>query len=219
MRARHSGGGFSLIELMIAITVLAVALGGAAAAWNTAMTQGQLMREEAVALRAAEEVLATIQGTDYDILTPPNWVEGRNVGGWLLAEASAPSLAREAPFEVSLVAGHSPRMGLEYNGTAQAEGEVIIIMNENPQEGDYGRDLDGDGSSDGVDIDSDGSLSGVPVGSIFPLDLNGDGDATDDLSADPNSMVLIPVVVLVRWQSLGGKAIQGRLQLMTVVRK
>ena len=120
-------------------------------------------------------------------------------------------------FRVHLVDGTTQSLGLEVSGVQQDEGEVIIIQDETPDEGSYGRDLDGDGNPDGVDLNSDGQRTGVisaPGSSIFPLDINGTNGTGDEFVAAA-SMNLMPVVVVVRWRSMTG--IERRIQLMSVI--
>jgi Tfp pilus assembly protein FimT len=242
-----------MIELMVAVAVIAVMLVGAGSAVTTSMRLNQLVREEAAAIRAAEHILAQVRATPFARMTdPPNWVDGVNQGGWRLAQADQVCLAREVPFPVHgpekpdkgegdtnivdepdlrLLREHDLTMGVNVGGTTvghsrRYEGEVVLVTNETPDEAAYGRDLDADGSADGVDlngvdINRDGNhndvLGSTSSGWLFPLDLNGNGNTTDGVvpAAD---LQLLPVVVIVRWRSLAG-GLEGRVQLMTVIRE
>ena len=62
-----------------------------------------------------------------------------------------------------------------------------------------------------------GNLVTASSTSLFPLDLNGNGNITDGVVTAAN-LELLPVVVIVRWRSLAG-GLEGRVQLMTVIRK
>ena len=189
-----------MIELMVAVSVIAVMLIGAGSAVATSMRLNQLMREEAAAIRAAEAKLAEIRAATF---------------------AYAATSYNNHTFRAGLLREHTVSMGLEVSGAAQSEGEVVLVTNETPNEASYGRDLDDDGSADGVDLNGDGFAIGNLVtsssGSLFPLDLNGDGDTDDGVVAAAN-LELLPVVVIVRWRSLA-RGLEGRIQLMTVIGK
>jgi type II secretory pathway pseudopilin PulG len=189
-----------MIELMIAVAVIAVMVVGAGSALTSTMRLNQFMREEAAAIRAAETKLAEIRAAAF-VYAATNY--GNHT------------------FRVSLLRGHDPSMGLEVSGAAQSEGEVVLVTNETPDETAYGRDLDDEPGPDGVDLNGDGfaigSLPSSTAGSLFPLDLNGDGDTNDGVVAAGN-LELLPVVVIIRWQSLA-KGMEGRVQLMTVIGK
>ncbi len=192
--------GFTMIELMVAVTVIAIMLIGAGSAVMTSTRLNQLIREESAAIRAAEAKIAEIRAATF---------------------AYAASSYNNHVFQARLLREHTVSMGLEVSGVAQPEGEVVLVTNETPSEAAYGRDLDGDGSADGVDLNGDGSVIGSLTssssGSLFPLDLNGDGD-TDDGVVAAASLELLPVVVIVRWRSLA-RGLEGRVQLMTVIGK
>ncbi len=192
--------GFTMIELMVAVTVIAVMLIGAGSAVSTTMRLNQLMREEGAAIRAAETKLAEIRAATF---------------------AYAATSYSNHTFSVRLLREHRVSMGLEVSGAAQPEGEVVLVTDETPDEASYGRDLDGDGSADGVDLNGDGfaigNLTTPSSGSLFPLDLNENGNTTDGVVAAAN-LKLLPVVVIVRWRSLAG-GLEGRVQLMTVIRE
>lgn len=205
----RSANGMSLIEVMIAISVLGVAMMGAFSALMTSLKYNQLMREEAAAVQAATQKMAEIRGaaaTDFEGIfkSKDNGGYGTDVNGdpytWTLR---------------LLVGQKAGSMGIEAGGAVQPEGEVVLILDENPDEGDYGRDLDGDGGPDGVDLNGNGVIGTVGTGTLFPLDLNLDGDTSDDLSGAPGNMRMVPVVVVVRWMSRTGT--EDRIDLMTVI--
>jgi prepilin-type N-terminal cleavage/methylation domain-containing protein len=183
----RSAAGFTLLELMVAVTVMAVMIAGAAMTLNSSWRQNQFMREEVAAIRAAEDKIAELRGMGLDGL------KTAIVDSTLMTS-----------FPVTLVRGHGARMG----PSGGDEGQVIPILDEDPDETAYG--------VDGVDIDDNGTVATTTAGSIFPIDLNGDGDDTDDLSTSVGDMKLIPVVVVVRWESLA-KGLTGRVQLLTVI--
>ena len=189
--------GMSLLELMIALAILSIAILGAGSVLVTTTQANFLVREDAAAMRVARAKIAEIKSTDFDdIITD----YGSNY-----------------TFRAELVDGVSMNLGLEVTGVQQDEGEVVIITDETPDEADYARDLDGNGSADGVDLNSDASRTGaftVPGPCVFPMDLNCDGDINDNVVAAAD-MDLIPVVVIIRWRSQGGGT--RRVELMTIV--
>jgi hypothetical protein len=127
-------------------------------------------------------------------------------------------------FRVNLVEGQTQSLGLLSAGVPQNEGEVVIITDEEPDEAAYGRDLSSpaDGTPDGVDLNGDGDrtdvLNTTAAGCIFPLDLNGDGD-TGDTAVVAGDLQVVPVVVIIRWRSFGGRGEERRVQMMTVTGK
>jgi len=190
--------GFTMIELMVAVSVIAVMLIGAGSAVTTSMRLNQLMREESAAIRVAEAKIAEIRAATF---------------------AYAASGYNNHTFSVRLLRQHQVSMGLEVSGAAQPEGEVVLVTNETPNEASYGRDLDDEAGPDGVDLNGDGfaigNLTSPSSGSLFPLDLNGNGNTTDGVVTAAD-LKLLPVVVIVRWRSLA-RGLEGRVQLMTVI--
>ena len=203
MSERREAAGFTMIELMIAVAVIAVMIAGAASSLTTSWRQNQLLREEAAALRHAEAKLAEIRGqTLANIVT---------------------SYGANYSFRAQLLRGQTGSMGLLVSNVPVDEGEVVLILDETPAEAGYGRDLDVTTGPDGVDLNGDGYATGVlsssGSGSLFPLDLDGDGD-TDADAVPAADLKLLPVVVIIRWRSLTGgppKLRERRVQLMTVI--
>ncbi len=193
MNASRRAAGFSLIEVMIATSVLAVMMAGASSTLGVVWRHNQLMREEASALRAADSMLAQIRAASLGVY------------GLMGVEAAygEPSPGVPYTFAVQLLRGHQASMGVD----GAPEGKVLLIMDETPDESDYGVDLNGDG--DAVDtLSSTGSLL------LFPLDLDGSGTFGDVVA--PGDLQLLPVVVIMRWNSLAG-GLEGRVQLMTII--
>jgi prepilin-type N-terminal cleavage/methylation domain-containing protein len=190
----------TMVELMIALAILAVVMLGAFSTLHASARQNQYFREEAAALRAAQAELARVRNAE-------------------LTSSTTPSRA-DYTFTVALVEGQpaGSRGLLEISGS-RPEGEVVFIADETPDESDYGMDLDGNGYPDGVDLNGDGIVGRraerPDAGFLFPLDLNGDGAIDVDPLADRSQMKLVPVIVIIRWRSFTG--IEGRVELMTVI--
>ena len=178
--------GVTLVEVMIAVSVLAVAVTGTIAAVQTSNMSNTLSREYARANEAAQTQIAEIRAESF------NQIVGRY---------------ENATFNVDFYpeqrrAG-APRMGI---GGA-AEGEVVIVRDERPSRFSYGRDLEpADGTPDGVDL-----------GTIWPIDLDANGliDGVG-VTVAPGALQVIPVYVIVRWQTVG-RPLTGRVQLCTFV--
>jgi len=185
-RGRDSRG-MSLLEVTIAIAVLAVMVCGVTMVIVSTSRLNTITREEAIAHAAAQDLLAQIRETPFENIVP-------NYQGMTFA---VPGL-------------RNPRVGVDH-------GEVIIIDDETPDEAAYGRNLGAGGGSPGVDLNGDGDradILNVPaVNSVFPVHLDADIVNFIDVVA-PADFKLIPVVVLIRWDS--GEGI-SRLQIMTVV--
>jgi type II secretory pathway pseudopilin PulG len=200
LRPSQPAKGLTLLEVGMATLILALAITGTMGAFTVGKKQSFLVREEAVALAAAQEILEEMRSTPFDQVY-----------------FQYQGLARPV-----FMAGD--RVDLQRLGIGGSdELEVIIVTSEMPNEADYGRDLDGDGAPDGVDLNGNGSTNDVitvvnPV-QAFPLDLNGnaqiEADPAGDCSGDPGSMRILPVVVLVRWRSNSG--LLGRVQLIAFI--
>ena len=119
--------GVSLIEVMVALTVLAMATVGTITAVQLAGMSNSVSREYARAYEAAQERIAIIRSTNFD---------------------SIPALHGNT-YPVDFYGRQAARMGIGGGD----ELEVVIVRDENPYPDDYGRDLEplGDGP-DGVDL-------------------------------------------------------------------
>jgi prepilin-type N-terminal cleavage/methylation domain-containing protein len=184
---RQTQAGLTLIEVVIAVAVLAVAMAGVFGAIMICFQMNTRAREDSIALSAAQDMLAQIRNTVFENV--PTTYDGMTF--------PVPGLAPPSP-------GVDP-------------GEVVIIRDETPDESVYCRDLEAPAGPDGVDLNGDGDtwdiLDTAVPGETFPLDLNReDGPVSDEVALD--KMKVIPVVVLVRWRSRGGLA---RMQLVSVV--
>ena len=179
--------GLTLIELMIAVAILAIAICGIMSAYFSSHRLNVRSREEAIAVAAAQDKLAEIREHSFaDIVS--------TYGG--------------QTFQV---------LGLTPVTPGADQGEVIIINDESPDEAAYGRDLDPPVGPDGVDLDGNGRRTDVlgvaTVTSTFPADLDGDGATITPVVA-PAAFKLIPAVVVVTWRGSSGTA---RVQTMTMI--
>ena len=179
--------GVTLVEVMIAISVLAIAVAGTISAVQTSNMSNTISREHARAAEAAQAMIAEIRAESFNQIVSRYENTTFNVDFY-------PEQRRAG----------APRMGI---GGA-AEGEVVIVRDENPSRFNYGRDLDGDGTPDGVDL-------GTVWGSGLDLDASGGIDAAG-VTIAPGALQVIPVYVIVRWQTVGGP-LTGRVQLCTFI--
>ncbi len=207
MDGSRRAAGFSLIEVMIAVSVLAVMMAGASSSIATVLRHNQIMREEGAAIQAAERMLAQVRAAATGVYGLAGVVT-------IYGETSGNPYTERA----RLLRGHTPKMGLKVSGTAQDELEVVLILDETPDESSYGRDLDGTSGPDGIDLNGDNDavdiLNSPASGSLFPLDLDGSETFGDAVAA--GDLQLLPVVVIVRWRSLAG-GLPGRVVLMTII--
>ena len=180
---RHDHAGFSLLEVIICMSILTIAVSSLVFAIMTANHLNNRSSAEALALAAAEGKLSEIRETPF-----ANIVATFSGQTFTIANLTPPTA-----------------------GTAQ--GEVIIINSEAPNEASFGRNLGVAGGASGVDLNGNGRTDDVLVGG-FGMDINGDGVVPTAGQVAPASMALIPVVVLIRWNSSEG--IQ-RLQLVTTI--
>ena len=177
--------GVSLIEVMVALTVLAMATVGTITAVQLAGMSNSVSREYARAYEAAQEKIAEIRATDFDSIVGFN--------------------GQRFPVEFYAGQGLDPVLGRMGIGGVREGYVVVIDSDENPDPANYGRDLEPAG--DGPD--------GVDLGGVFPLDLNGNGNATDSGIAQANLQV-IPVYVIIRWRT-AGRRLSCRVQLCTFI--
>lgn len=179
--------GLTLVELMIAVAILAITICATMSAYFSSHRLNVRSREEAIAVAAAQDKLAEIREHNFDDVV--NAYGGQT-------------------FQV---------FGLNPVAPGVDQGEVIIINDETPDEAAYGRDLEAPVGPDGVDLNGNGRRTDVlglaTVTGTFPADLDGDGAATTPVVA-PAAFKLIPVVVAVTWQGPSGTA---RVQMMTMI--
>jgi prepilin-type N-terminal cleavage/methylation domain-containing protein len=181
---RRSEAGLTLLEVMIASAVLAIAICGTIGAVLACYQLNTRSREDALALAAAEDIIADVRelGSVEDVVNKYNGTT----------------------FTVE---------GLPRAPGVAAQGEVIVITDETPDEDVYGRNIGGTG----VDLNGDGDTldihTMVTPDCAFPVDLDGDGIPNND-KVLPEDIKLVPVIVLVRWKAHVGI---GRVQLITFV--
>lgn len=213
--------GVTLIEAMMALTVLAIAVAGTITAVLTASMSNTISREYARAYERAQEVIAEIRSTastNFGGIVSTYDQKEFVVEFYRGQDDRCPNCGEPASVvditckkcSESLQGG--PRMGIPKGGVPSKEGYVVIVNEEAPyirsdNRADYGRDLEpADGVKDGIALGDKQDPDGP-----FPLDLNADGD-TDDVVADP----IIPVFVIVRWRTVGRPG-SNRVQLCTFI--
>lgn len=229
--------GLTLLEVSIAVVILALAVVGIFNLFLTTERMNIIAREEATALFAASEKINEIRAkpfsvasrtpdptdneivADYYLDTFPVNIAGDNVPNQRLGTCEAP-IAN---------AGLAPDALMGNNGNEMG---VVIIHDESPNEGNYG-DTDGDGDLDfPVDLNLDGSFSSnltanncmTPTKDMnntltFPIDLGRDKtsftDSFDPALGEISLMRLIPLAVVVRWDSRAG--LPRRVQILTFI--
>jgi prepilin-type N-terminal cleavage/methylation domain-containing protein len=188
-RAHERGrAGFTLLEVTICMAILAVALSGTIAAILVTTQMNTQAEAEMLATAATEQALAQVRQTPFDNL---------------YADYVNPGNPAKRYFTID---------GLAPPATGVAHGEVILILDETPDESTYGQPLAVGDPAAGVDLNANGSTTDS-LGGGFGVDIDGDGVVDAD-PIPPAELQLIPVVVLVRWRS--GEGIQ-RFQVMTMV--
>lgn len=217
--------GMTLLEAMLAVGILAIALMGFVAVLvNVNMING-IIQEDTAALNAAHEVMSAVRTANLQYIGLEKQYKSNLHYVY--------QTYRNYTFDVKFYHGaRTNSLGIpDSNGTPRPPGEVVLALDESPQEGDYGRDLDGNGQPDGIDLNQDGALgklvyrTGAQGESLFPLDLNGDGDFNDRLPTESDqvdaylgAIKLMPVAVAVRWRREVNEATAG-VTLMTVIAK
>lgn len=228
--------GMTLVEILVAASMLSIALLATFSAWMGSERLSTIAREEAVAHAAINETLSRIRATPFDQITNaqtdptrPGFSGGDDttalyrllpgqfparVGGDLLPHGVRVSNVK---FEGSVLAGS------RYYAPDETEAElrVIFINNENPIEEQLGEIS---GNKDGVDLNRDGVISSQP----FPVNPGLDYDLFDDTGAVPlfprrlasgspgtqnvwlnsSQMVVLPIAIQVRWWSKAGMPLE-----------
>ena len=213
---RRSAGctrGLSLLEVSIAIGVLSTSILGIFSLYITTETMKIVSREDAVALYAAEEVINEIRSAPFSTTTGEKVVtdysnETRTINLVGLQGANH----RLGEVAATVLSGSPDGLKVE------EELGIVIITEEKPTESNFG-DVDGDGDMDfPVDLNLNGAftdyLSTVSAEQTFPLDLGGDS-GLQDTALTLSELRLVPVAVVVRWQSVAG--MERRIQVLTLI--
>lgn len=161
--------GFTIVEVMVAVTVLVIAVVGIVGSMLSSMALNRVNRETAIAQQAARRVMEEVSGVPFrDAFVMYNTLAGDDAGS---------ELPERGP-------------GFVVNGLdvqlADADGMCGRI--------EFPVVDDGMGSVRLREDVVDGGLG-------MPADLNGDGDAVDDVTPDYR---LLPVRVLVEWRGVSG---------------
>ena len=202
---RSTGGeeGMTLIEVMIAATLLAT---GIVAMLGVIITSSQvktLAQEEFMAMQAAQAKVSEIMSRSYDdvwdiyntstaddpagVWAASPWVYNDPVAG--VSRNYAHNMFQVGDLGVGDL--HPPENA---TGTQSfPHGQVLIIDDETPSETTWGVDINGN--------DSNADGDGYNDNPAWSMDLNGDGDLADSGAAVNAAFVVTPVVVRVRWRS------------------
>ena len=185
---RQNSGGFTLLEVTICMAILAFALSGVIAAILVTAQMNTRAEAEMLATAAAEEALAQLRQTPF---------------ANIYADYVSPGNDAKRYFTVN---------GLQPPADGLPHGEVIVILDETPDEASYGRPLVAGGPAAGIDLNGNGTTNDI-LAAGFGVDIDADGVLDPDPILQAN-LKLVPVVVLVRWVS--GEGTQ-RFQVMTMV--
>lgn len=214
---RRSGRrrGLTLLEVCIAMGVLATTVMGVSNLFITSERMSVIAREEAIAMYAAEAVINEMRSApfssaagqkivaNYEKETRPVTLDGPNA-----------TKQRLGMGDVSAPPGASAGDGIKVAN----ELGIVMIYEESPNETHFG-DVDGDGDRDfPVDLDLNGSfndtLSALGTGKTFPMNLGGDNNRIDQ-TIPVSLMKLVPVVIVVRWNSMA--QLERRMQILTFI--
>jgi prepilin-type N-terminal cleavage/methylation domain-containing protein len=158
--------GFSLLEVMICMAILAIAIAGTASAVMVSTQLSNRANNDALAVAAAEDMLAQIRETAFD------------------------QIATTFSGKTFTVAG------LPFPSGTVPQGEVIIINSETPNEAAYGRNLGGVDGGPGVDLNGNGRFNDVLSGATFGQDIDGDGAYTTATVLPANYKLIPVVVLI-----------------------
>jgi type II secretory pathway pseudopilin PulG len=201
--------GLSLLEVSASLGVLAVAISGMTSLFISYQRSQILVREEQIALTAIQQLINEMRAAPFSTSTGEKIVADFN------KETRTVNLDGPGGQNQRLSMDRMEAPGGGDGLKVDNEMGVILVNEENPNEGHFG-DVDGDGDRDfPIDLNQNGKTTDSPVtGSIFPLDLGGDNTLTNETIA-PSLLKIVPVVVVVRWQSISG--LDGSVQVLTLI--
>jgi len=193
------GTGFTMVELMIAVAIMAVAILTLLSVLPASSVARIAAEEESIAVNALKNKLAEARSKPlaslYSYYTTGSWVfTHRGVS----QNYTNRFFAIQGLEPVVVGSGYLP------------QGEVIVVADEGPNERDarfaselsLGADLNGDGRLGGIDLNGNGSDSDNPA---YSLDLDASGTAGDNHDLSGGGYSAIQVVAVARWQSRATK--------------
>ena len=196
--------GFTMVEIMIALAVFAIAFMGLfSLMWHSMRTKREA-REDIMAVTAANNQLERVLSADFaSVFATYNDVEfsipSQDHRPWRPAMQPGELHWRDATQQWTDNAGQQLNQGR------------IIFPNADPEFADT--------INEGVTPASISSDPNDPVRRAYeelgcPRDLNGDGDAEDQISANDPSLKLLPVVLHVEWEDLNGRHHERVLRML-----
>ena len=212
--------GLTLLEVSIAVGVLATAIMGIFSLFVTSERMKILAREESIAMYAAEEKINEIRSRPFS--TTYLYDTGMLVSGY---HNTTYPINLDGPKAVQQRLSMGPVSAVRKTGNSTAdelkvtdELGIFIINAESPVEENFG-DPDGDGDLDfPIDLNQNGSftdtLNTAGTGLTFPMDLGGDTALVNETIA-VTQLKLAPIAVVVRWMSLAG--LERRIQILTFI--
>lgn len=184
--------GLSLLEILVAATLLAICAASLTQAHVTAMSATRQSDEYAAAARATREALEIVAATAFDEL--------------MIQFPVDPLTQRRFPFRVYLSHDpNDPARGVLPGLVDDYAGELVIVTDETKDRAAWGGDL----------LPKNGLPDGVKSFPL-PLDLNMDGDTLDNHAAIVTNKTgrRYPVGVIIRWMGRYG---EERYETWTVI--
>ncbi len=215
--------GLTLLEVTIASGALATSILGAISFYATSERFSLITREESIAVYAAQKAINEIRAlpfstsdenqlivADYDKETRPVNLYG--------PEGSNQRLSMG---DLEARPGASAGDGMKVTD----ELGILMINEEAPLESNFGDTKEvGGGAPDGdidfpIDLNRNGrnsdQLTSADVGESFPRNLGGETKGIDAGAIPVSLLQLVPVVIVVRWQSMAG--LERNLQVLTFI--
>lgn len=224
---RNENHGLSLIEIMVFLSIVAVAITATISMYTRQTLAQRLTDERRIACLAAEQKLDEIR---IYLQTGKSLDQAFQFYGPLPLPSGGPGAKFDVP-GLSAYTDTDPKDGAR--SQPRAVGTVTIINDESPNEKYFGYDYANQSAVPpfGIDINNNGTRSietgfgtngTVGYNDIcpppFPLDLNGSG--SDGSAAKPwesniiTGFVMLPVVITVQWQGVDGPR---RFDLFSVI--
>ena len=236
MRQKNLPTGMTLVEILVAASMLSIALLATFNAWMGSERLGSIAREEAIAHAAINEVLSRIRATPFEQITnsqsdptSPGFSGGddpsslyRLLPGQFPARVGSDALPHGVRVSKVAFEGSYEVGGRFYApDNTIAELRVVFINNENPIEEQLGEIS---GNKDGIDLNRDGVISSAtfPVNPALQYDLFSDTGAvplfprrlasgspgTQNAWLNSSQLVVLPIAVQVRWWSKAGMPLE-----------
>jgi prepilin-type N-terminal cleavage/methylation domain-containing protein len=188
-------GGFTLVEIVIALAVLAIAFFGMISVITYTTRMNLASQQRTTATRAAERKVEQMLNLPFDKIYAQfsQMGSGDKGFGWDLVDGLEPYVLND-PKELLMATGY-PYPALTWNANIYVRFPLNSLGN--------GFSEVGSGQFFGNAIHQNPEDPSSPIIGYRDIDLNGDGD-TSDTSVQVSQLKVLPIVVEVHWKGAVG---------------